>query len=181
MRRRFRSAIGPALVLALLSLPAFGPDAAAATRGGRPAIGNSEDANLVAALVRSHLVALHQANVSGNYSVLRDIGSGAFRARFTAADLAAVFSPLRQERIDLQAAAILQPSIDDGPTLDSDDVMHLSGTFPTSPLPVEFEFAFKVEEGVWKLAGLRVEPVRALADLGVTRDLGYAVPTPRPR
>lgn len=177
MRRRALSLA----VLSLFCLPAFGPEAGAAAPGGRPAVGSRDDANLVAALVRSHLVALHQANISGNYSVLRDIGGEAFQAQFTAADLAAVFSPLRRQKTDLQAAAILQPSITDAPTLDDDNVMHIAGTFPTEPAPIEFEFAFKVEDGVWKLVGLRVEPAVEVAGLGVTRELGYAVPTPRPR
>lgn len=174
-----RAALVPVLLAFLLALPGLTP--AAQASGGRPAVGSRDDANLVAALVRSHLVALHQANISGNYSVLRDIGSGPFRAQFTAADLAAVFTPLRKQSIDLQSAAVLQPSITGEPTLDENNVMHLSGTFPTTPVPVEFEFAFMVEGTVWKLAGLRVEPVTAVAELGVTRDLGYAVPTPRPR
>lgn len=167
------------VLLAFLVSPGSIP--AAEASGGRPAVGSRDDANLVAALVRSHLVALHQANISGNYSVLRDIGSGPFRAQFTAADLAAVFTPLRKQSIDLQSAAVLQPAITGEPTLDEQNVMHLSGTFPTSPAPVEFEFAFMVEGQVWKLAGLRVEPIQAVAELGVTRQLGYAVPTPRPR
>jgi hypothetical protein len=47
-------------------------------------------------LVRSTLLTLNDANLSGNYSVLRDLAAPDFQARNTAADLAQTFSDLRR-------------------------------------------------------------------------------------
>lgn len=167
-------------VCALL-VPALMPgQAGAASPPVRSAVGSRDDADLIATLIRSNLIALHQANTTGNYSVLRDLGSESFRDQFNAAELAAIFKPLRDRMIDLQAVAILQPAISDQPILDENNIMRVAGTFPTRPTPIKFEFAFQVENKVWKVVGLSVDPIEAMADLGVTRKLGYAVPTPRP-
>ena len=52
-------------------------------------------------LVRSTLLTLNDANLSGNYSVLRDLAAPDFQARNTAADLAQTFSDLRRRNFDL--------------------------------------------------------------------------------
>lgn len=133
----------------------------AQTSKERPAVGSRDDADLVASLIRSHLIALHQANITGNYTVLRDIAGESFRKQFSAADLADIFAPLRREGIDLQLAAILQPEITSAPVLDAGNIMRMGGTFPTKPKPVRFQLAFKVEDKVWKLVGISVEAIDA--------------------
>lgn len=124
----------------------------------RSAVGSQQDAQLVAVLVRAHLIALHQANSTGNYTVLRDLGSAEFRDQFSASDLAAIFEPLREERIDIQAAAVLQPEISQAPSLDTKGVMNVRGRFATQPQAIDFAFAFCVENRVWRLCGLSVLP-----------------------
>ena len=47
---------------------------------------------MVATLIRSSLLALHHANVTGNYTVLRDLSAPSFRSRNTAADLSGSFA-----------------------------------------------------------------------------------------
>src|SRR5258708_27275011 len=58
------------------------------------------DRNGVLILIRSTLLALDQANKTGNYTVLRDLGSPCFQTN-TAALLAALFSSPRKGHTDL--------------------------------------------------------------------------------
>src|SRR5262249_39590129 len=51
-------------------------------------------------LVRSTLLTLNDANLSGNYTVLRDLAAPDFQARNTAADLGQTFSDLRRRNFD---------------------------------------------------------------------------------
>jgi hypothetical protein len=58
------------------------------------------DRNGVLILVRSTLLALDQANKTGNYTVLHNLGSPAFQVN-TAAQLAEIFANERRQGIDL--------------------------------------------------------------------------------
>ena len=71
----------------------------------------ASDTELVFTLVRTTLVALHQANVTGNYTVVRDLSSPGFREKNSAADLARIFAPIRDAKIDLGAVVILDPHV----------------------------------------------------------------------
>jgi hypothetical protein len=83
-------------------------------------------------LIRSTLLTLNDANRSGNYSVLRDLAAPDFRARNTAADLAAIFADLRARRFDLFAVAIEAPQLAATPSIGPDRMLRLRGHFPTS-------------------------------------------------
>ena len=69
-------------------------------------------------LVRSTLLTLNDANLSGNYTVLRDLAAPDFQARNTAADLGQTFSDLRRRNFDLYGAALLAPQLTVVPALD---------------------------------------------------------------
>src|SRR5882724_9070208 len=58
------------------------------------------DRNGVLILIRSTLLALDQANKTGNYTVLRDLGSPDFQAN-SAAQLAEIFVQQRRDNVDL--------------------------------------------------------------------------------
>jgi hypothetical protein len=66
------------------------------------------DRNGVLILIRSTLLALDQANKTGNYTVLRDLGSPGFHSN-TAARLAEIFAAQRKDNIDLSGTAVLDP------------------------------------------------------------------------
>ncbi|MCL6705424.1 hypothetical protein M8R20_00280 [Pseudomonas sp. R2.Fl] len=144
--------------------------------GGKAAIGSEEDAALIAILIRSTLVALHQANVTGNYTVLRDLGAPSFRERNTAASLAANFASIRERQIGLQAVTILQPRISGTPVIDSSGLLRVTGSFPTKPVPIRFDLAFQVHERVWRLISIVVAPIPP----GNGGDAPH-IPIPQPR
>src|SRR3954466_1644296 len=58
------------------------------------------DRNGVLILIRSSLLALDQANKTGNYTVLRDLGAPGFQTN-TAARLAEIFAKQRNDNLDL--------------------------------------------------------------------------------
>src|SRR5262245_26200342 len=63
------------------------------------------DRNGVLILIRETLLALDQANKTGNYTVLRDLGSPDFQAN-SAAQLAEIFAQQRRDNIDLSGVEI---------------------------------------------------------------------------
>jgi len=68
------------------------------------------DRNGVLILIRTALLALDQANKTGNYTVLRDLGSPDFQVN-TAARLAEIFGQQRRDNIDLSGVAVIDPRV----------------------------------------------------------------------
>ena len=147
-----RPVVALACVLALAgaahSQPA--PAAPAQAPAPRPA---SIDRNGVLILLRSTLLALDHANKTGNYTVLRDLGSATFRA-YNAAQIADTFAPHRRDRLDLSGVSVLEPQLSAAPTIGADGLMRLEGVFPSVPSQVNFSLVFAPEDRIWRLAGL---------------------------
>ncbi len=144
---------------AAVTLLAFVTNAAAQQpdRVEPSAIAGSEDIEALAILLRTTLVALHQANVTGNYSVLRDLAAPEFREKNTPADLAIIFAPIREKRIDLAPVVLLEPKLSKPPAIDKDKILHVSGTLATTR-PIGFELLFKAVDGVWRMFGVSIAP-----------------------
>jgi hypothetical protein len=62
------------------------------------------DRNGVLILIRSTVLALDQANKTGDYTVLRDLGAPGFQAN-TAARLVEIFASQRRDNLDLSGVA----------------------------------------------------------------------------
>ena len=62
-------------------------------------------------LIYTSLIAINQANLTGNYTVLRDLGAPAFRDANTSARLVEIFSGLRRRNIDLSPILLLDPKL----------------------------------------------------------------------
>jgi len=107
-------------------------------------------------LIRSTLMALNDANRTGNYTVLRDLAAPEFQARNTSADLSVAFTDLRRRNLDLFAVALINPAIDVQPALDKDGRLRLAGAFPTRPLQIRFDLTFVLSAGQWKLFAISV-------------------------
>jgi hypothetical protein len=113
----------------------------------------------LAILIKGTVFALHQANVTGNYSVLRDLGTPIFRERFDQTALANAFANLRARKIDLSPALLTTPNLNKNPEFNKNNELVLAGDFPTQPLQIHFELLFLQLDGVWRLAGLAVDAV----------------------
>jgi hypothetical protein len=113
------------------------------------------DRNGVLMLVRGTLLALDQANKTGNYTVLRDIGAPAFHAN-SAARLGEIFAKLRNDNLDLSGVAVIDPQLNLLPQIEANGLMHMAGFFPSVPNQVNFDLSFAPVNGQWRLFGISV-------------------------
>jgi len=113
------------------------------------------DRNGVIILIRSSLLALDQANKTGNYTVLRDIGAPGFQSN-TAARLGEIFAKLRSDNLDLSGVAVIDPQLNVLPQIEAGGLMHMAGFFPSVPTQVNFELSFAPVNGQWRLFGISV-------------------------
>jgi hypothetical protein len=113
------------------------------------------DRNGVLILIRSTLLALDQANKTGNYTVLRDIGAPGFQSN-TAARLGEIFAKLRSDNLDLAGVAVIDPQLNLLPQIEASGMMHMAGFFPSVPTQVNFDLSFAPVNGQWRLFGISV-------------------------
>lgn len=126
-------------------------------------------------LVRTTLLALDQANRTGNYSVLRALASPDFQLRNSSADLAMIFSNLRANRVDLADAALLTPRWRH-PSQRQGGLIRLRGDVATRPRETYFDMQFKLVSNMWRLFALTV----SAHEVGVRRqDAKMATPAPK--
>ena len=112
----------------------------------------------LAVLIKGTVTALDQANVTGNYSVLRDLGTPVFRDKFDQAALTQAFADLRARKLDLSQALLVNPNLTKRPEF-KDGEMILTGYFPAEPLNITFDLRFAQLDGVWRLAWIGVDAV----------------------
>lgn len=110
----------------------------------------------------STMLAVDHANHSGNYSVLRDMSSQGFQIANNAANLGQIFSGLRNQQVDLSNALLVPPTYVDAPRMVQDNVLQLRGMFQLRPNAIYFDVYYAWEQGMWKLHGIDIQPVRML-------------------
>lgn len=132
--------------------------AAAAIGGSRPAGAQARqvDGNLAVILVRDAIAALNQANLTGNYTVLRDYASPNFASVNDPAKLAGIFAPLRSQDLNLAPTLILAPQFTRAEMTDDGSKLRLTGIFPSRPKQVNFDLVFEPIGGRWRLFGISV-------------------------
>jgi len=113
------------------------------------------DRNGVLILIRGTLLALDQANKTGNYTVLRDLGSPSFQAN-SAAGLGDTFANQRKQALDFGAVAVLEPQLTLLPQIEPNGMLHMAGFFPSVPMQVNFELLFEPANRQWKIYGVSV-------------------------
>jgi hypothetical protein len=128
------------------------------------------------ALLRGTLSALNQANITGNYSVLRDLGAPAFRDANSSAALADRFRMWRERKLDFAAVLLLDAQLARAPAIGPDGALRLAGHFPTAPLRVDFDLAYQPVGGNWRLVAIDADV--SAADPEVTGSIAAATPRP---
>jgi len=123
-------------------------------------------------LIRSTLLAVNQANLTGNYSVLRELGTPEFQETNNPARLADIFRKLRERAIDLGPIAVLDAKLTRQPSIDGNGQLRLTGYFPSRPEQVNFDLAFYLRNGRWRLDGIA---------LNTTPSQAAAAPGPAPQ
>ena len=109
-------------------------------------------------MIRSSLLALHHANLTGNYTVLRDLGAPGFQSANSAARLSDIFRSFRSSGIDLTKCVLVTPQLAQPPGIDSKGRLRLKGLIEISPTAVYFDLLYLWVGETWKLFGISVAP-----------------------
>ena len=141
----------------IVPLPQFSP-APPADPG--PAELADADRAIVLSLVRTTLIALHQANITGNYTVFRELGSPSFQENNSDARLAETFAAVRKSGVGLDAVALTDPHIVHA-ALSSDKMLQIASTLATKPVPVQFQLVFQQVDASWRLYTISLGPDRS--------------------
>lgn len=105
-------------------------------------------------LIYTSLIAVNQANLTGNYSVLRDLGAPGFRQTNSAAKLSEIFGAIRGRKLDLSPILLLEPKLVQQPARLENGMLRMTGFFPSAPEQVNFDLIFQPIEGKWLLFGV---------------------------
>jgi hypothetical protein len=121
-------------------------------------------------LIRTTLIAFNQANQTGNYSVLRDLGTPKFQAMNTDAHLGEAFTPFRVRNLDLSPILFFDPKLVREPAIEAGRMLRLTGFIPTSPERILFDLGFELEGSQWRLSAIAVDLQRAPAPQAQSQD-----------
>lgn len=105
-------------------------------------------------MIRTTLIALHQANVTGNYSVLRDLGAPDFQQANSVERLSAAFANLRTHGGDIAPVVLALPTLLRPAAIDENGMLRLTGWFDTKPNALFFDLVFQEVGGFWRLEGI---------------------------
>jgi hypothetical protein len=108
-------------------------------------------------MIKTTLIAFNQANMTGNYTVLRDLGTPDFQQMNTAARLSQIFQPERNKDVDLSPIILLRPNMLQKPSIDAQGLLRVEGYFPSRPKMVYFTLAFQNVDDKWRLVALGVK------------------------
>ena len=109
-------------------------------------------------LVNETLTALNNANRTGNYSVLRDLGSKSFKRLNSKAQLAKIFAGQRNRQLDISAALLYSPVFTSPPKINQKGLLHLKGHIPTEPFHLKFVLIFDKSKHHWQIVTLSIAP-----------------------
>lgn len=113
------------------------------------------DSQGLAVLIQNSLIALNHANLTGNYSVLRDLAAPGFQKLNSPKQLAASFADLRVRNVNLSPIVLYQPKLVGDPVIDQ-GFLRMAGFYETRPLQVHFNLVFQPVAAVWRLFEISV-------------------------
>ncbi len=144
------------LLAALLLAVSTGPGQAQAPRPAAAVNAIPDQAGL-ARMVWSTMAAVDHANKTGNYNVLRGLGSPEFQAANGAPALSRIFASLRERGVNLSDTLSIEPSYEFPPALEG-GMLRLRGAFRMRPQAVQFDLLYQWNRG-WMLQGIAVRTV----------------------
>lgn len=117
--------------------------------------------NTMTVMVRTALVALNNANLTGNYTVLRELAAPSFQSLNSAARLAEIFADLRKRNIDLGPVVLFTPMLTQQPKVSKQGLLRLVGYLPSNPERVNFDLMFQPVAERWRLLAIAVKLSKA--------------------
>jgi len=111
-------------------------------------------------LVRNVLLAVNDANLTGNYTVLRDLSAPDSQNLNTPERLEESFRPIRQQGTDFSIVAVATPRFVQLPTFTPQGYLRVNGEFISSPR-ITFDIFLQHVAGRWRpyAIGVGVVPV----------------------
>jgi hypothetical protein len=109
-----------------------------------------------AALARTALARLDDANRSGNYELFRNAAAAGFQANNSAGDLARIFAWLRKEGVVLDVIGGLQDGEIKIATVEAKGMLRLTGRIGAQPAPLNFDLMYTRDNGDWRLFGVAI-------------------------
>jgi len=114
-------------------------------------------AQLQEILIKTSLLTLNDANITGNYAVLHAKLAKPFRDQFTPEKLKQAFRSLADQKLDYGLIAAKAPVASSAATIDSRGVLLLRGYFDTHPSRLIYDLDFVPSEGEWKPIKLNID------------------------
>ena len=96
-------------------------------------------------------------NVTGNYTVFHAKLAKPFRDKFSPDQVAEAFKGFRDRHLDLALIAAKTPISAEEPKLDNNGRLTLKGYFDAVLSHVNYDLAFIMSEGEWKLVNIHVD------------------------
>ena len=156
------------------SPPSPPPVAAARPDAGKPPM---PDTTKMTLLIQTNMVALSQAMLTGNYTVLHALGAPGFQQANSPQKLADTFAGLRAKNIDLTPIILFPPILQQQPIMDEHGMVHVTGFYNTQPQQVHFDMLFQPVAGIWRLFSISAGVAPAQA---VSTQPNQQPPTPAP-
>jgi len=139
------------------------PPPAPLVTDGKPVI---PEPQVMLAMVRSAVIALNQANLTGNYTVLNKMSAPGFKEANSPSKLEEIFAALRGRDLDLGPVTVIEPGLYRPPAILNNGMLRLTGFFPSQPERVNFDLAYQLIDGEWKLFGIGVNTSREVVEQG---------------
>jgi hypothetical protein len=117
-------------------------------------------AELQEVLIKASLLSFNDANVTGNYAVFHAKLSKPFRDQFSPEKLAEIFKEFRDKRIDFDIIAAKKPIGTEDAKIADNGILSIKGYFETTPSRVNYDLAFIMSDGEWKLIKVNVDVKR---------------------
>lgn len=143
LRRHARALAGAIAIALLLGMPAGATDRI-------PSPTTQE------VLIKTSLLTLNDAIVSGNYTVLHAKLAKPFREQFDPDRLKQAFKSFADQKIDMAAISAAPPVVTDDARIDDRGALLLRGRFDVDRSRLGYELDFLPSEGEWKPLGLHV-------------------------
>jgi hypothetical protein len=106
-------------------------------------------------MVKTSLLTLNDANITGNYDVMHARMAKAFREKFGSDTLEQAFRAFAGKHIDIIAATPLVTTQE--ARIDRNGALMLRGYFETTPSRLNYALDYAISEGEWKLVAIDVK------------------------
>jgi hypothetical protein len=108
------------------------------------------------AMVGRTMMALDEGIRSEDFTALYNSVSTLWSDEISAGDMEDAFEQFTEKHVDLSKVAHLTPEFSPPPAIGYDGLLTLAGSYATTPDPTGFQITYVVEDGTWKLRGIRV-------------------------